>query len=348
MLLATLRDLQWRARRFVIAGIGASVVFALTLVLSGLHASFSAEAGRVVDAIGADGWVVQHGVQGVFTAASIVPEGAVSQVRAAPGVRRADPVVVVHSTSGAGTAKDVDVLGFAPGGIGTPTLSAGRLPARADEVVTDSALAAHLGDHVDIGGRRVTVVGRTSGMTVLAGQPMVFMRLVDAQAVFLGARPVVSAVLTEGLPRHVPAGLDLRSREQSRQDLLRPIRGAITSIRVTLLLLWAVAAMVVGSVVYLSALERRRDFAVYKATGWSTRDLAIGLATQAALLSTAAAVVGLGLAQLMLPLFPLNFSVPLGARVLLPLVGLVVGLLASGAGLRKAVGVDPATAFGGP
>jgi putative ABC transport system permease protein len=36
-----------------------------------------------------------------------------------------------------------------------------------------------------------------------------------------------------------------------------------------------------------------------------------------------------------------------GSYVLLPIVAVVVGLLASLAGLRRAVGVDPALAFGG-
>lgn len=348
MITATLRDLQWRARRFVIAGLGAAVVFALTLVLSGLHASFSQEAGRVVDAVGADSWVVQHGVEGVFTAASIVPASAVQQVAALPGVRRADPVVVVHSTVHTDMVKDVSVVGFAPNGLGTPHLSAGRLPRTPDEVVVDASLATGVGGTLHLGGRQLTVVGQTHGLTVLGGQSLIFMRLADARVRFLAGQPVVSAVLTTGVPDSVPAGLSLRTREQTREDVLRPIVGAITSIRVTLLLLWVVAAMVVGSVVYLSALERRRDFAVYKATGWSTRNLALGLAAQAALLSTSASVLGLGLAQLILPLFPLNFEVPTGARFLLPLVGLVVGLLASAAGLRRAVGVDPAMAFGGP
>jgi putative ABC transport system permease protein len=44
----------------------------------------------------------------------------------------------------------------------------------------------------------------------------------------------------------------------------------------------------------------------------------------------------------------MNFDVPPAARALLPVVGLVVGLVSSAAGLRKAVGVEPAMAFGGP
>jgi putative ABC transport system permease protein len=160
--------------------------------------------------------------------------------------------------------------------------------------------------------------------------------------------PYVSAVVTQGVPTHLPEGLVLRSKDQTRKDLLRPLVGAIASLKAMLVLLWLVALMVIGSVVYLSALERRRDFAVYKATGWSTRTLAIGLAMQAVLLSTVAALVGVVVAQLLLPLFPMEFEVPALARALLPVIGVVVGLLSSVVGLRKAVGVEPALAFGGP
>ena len=158
---------------------------------------------------------------------------------------------------------------------------------------------------------------------------------------------MISAVLTKGVPQHLPDGLQARDRDVTRGDMLRPIQGALQSVKLTLSLLWIVAALVVGSVVYLSALERVRDFAVYKATGWSSSSLAIGLALQAVLLSTGASVLGILGAQLLLPAFPLEFGVPPMARLLLPLVGAAVGLLASAAGLRRAVGVQPALAFGG-
>ena len=44
MLRVTLRDLQWRRRRFVIAIVGTSLVFAMTLVLTGLSNGFREEA----------------------------------------------------------------------------------------------------------------------------------------------------------------------------------------------------------------------------------------------------------------------------------------------------------------
>jgi putative ABC transport system permease protein len=346
VLAITLRDLQWRARRFLVAGFGAAMVFALTLVLAGFESSFRTESERLVDVVGADAWVVQEGVESVFATVSVVP---VSTAQRLKGVTRADPIGISHhSVRVEGTLIDVQLIGYAPGGLGTPSLADGRLPRRSGELVVDRSLKVGLGERVTLAGREHVVVGRTRRLTVNAGQPVLFLRGVDAQLLLAGGAPVASAIVTKGVPDSVPDGLAVRSNEQTRQDLLRPLTGAIASIRAMLVLLWLVAALVIGSVVYLSALERRRDFAVYKATGWSTRALAVGLALQAVLLSTLASLVGIVAAQLMLPLFPIAFEIPGTARMLLPVIGVVVGLLASAAGLKKAVGVEPALAFGGP
>jgi putative ABC transport system permease protein len=114
------------------------------------------------------------------------------------------------------------------------------------------------------------------------------------------------------------------------------------------ILLWIVAVLIVGSVVYLSALERLRDFAVFKAIGTTTRAILGGLALQALVVALLAALLGVGLAQLLGPLFPMIVAVPVGAYLALPVVAIVIGLLASLAGLRRVVKVDPALAFGGP
>ena len=55
----------------------------------------------------------------------------------------------------------------------------------------------------------------------------------------------------------------------------------MSSITIMAVLLWVVAALIVGSVIYLSALERLRDFAVFKAIGVPTRTSLAGLAMQA-------------------------------------------------------------------
>ncbi|MDP9101116.1 MAG: ABC transporter permease [Actinomycetota bacterium] len=348
MWLITLRDLQWRLRRFLIAGIGAALVFAMTLLMAGLTASFQAEAGRTVDLVDADAWLVRTGVDGVFTTVSFVPGRLAADVAGRPGVIRADPIVVLHHTVRRGsTVLDVNLVGYRPGGLGQPRSVHGRLPSAPDELVADASLGVARGRTLRLAGSTFTVSGTTQGLTINGGQPLLFLRLADAQKLLVQGADVATAVVTRGVPATLPPGIAARTREETRRDLLRPLSGAIDSIRFTEMLLWAVAALVVGSVVYLSALERGRDFAVYKATGWSTKALAGGLAAQAVLLSVGAAVVGAGFAQLLLPLFPLTFTIPLGATLVLPGVAALVGLVACLAGLRRAVGIDPALAFGG-
>jgi putative ABC transport system permease protein len=113
-------------------------------------------------------------------------------------------------------------------------------------------------------------------------------------------------------------------------------------------LLWLVAAAIVGSVLYLSALERSRDIAVLKATGAGGADLVLGLVLQAVVLAIGASIAAIVLAELLAPLFPAGISLPTSLLAMVPVVALLVGVVGSLAGLRRVLRVDPALAFGGP
>ncbi len=71
-------------------------------------------------------------------------------------------------------------------------------------------------------------------------------------------------------------------------------------------LLWVVAATIIGSVLYLQAMERTRDFAVFKASGTSTAAIGVGLALQAVTLSLAAAAFAAVLALVLASLIALH------------------------------------------
>ena len=70
------------------------------------------------------------------------------------------------------------------------------------------------------------------------------------------------------------------------------------------MLLWFVAAGIIALIVYLTALERVRDFAVLKATGSSNGTLFGALLLQAVVLSLGAALVAAVLTILLVPLVP--------------------------------------------
>jgi putative ABC transport system permease protein len=129
--------------------------------------------------------------------------------------------------------------------------------------------------------------------------------------------------------------------------MLEPIRNPIKLIQNVELLLWIVAAMVIASIIYLSALDRTRDFAVLKATGTSTSSLFAGLMMQAVILATVAYLVAVVLAAALASRMPMPSEIPGSAYFLLLAVAAGVVVVASLSGLRRSAGTDPAAAFAG-
>jgi putative ABC transport system permease protein len=229
-----------------------------------------------------------------------------------------------------------------------PAVSAGRPPSTPDEVVVSSTLGRQIGDEVEIASRNLRIVGIVDNSTALANLPNVFLTTQGAQQLVYGGQPLVASIGMRGSLGQIPDGYRAVDRAGAVADLLRPLKVAVNSITIVAVLLWVVAALVVGSVIYLSALERLRDFAVFKAIGVPTRSIAAGLAMQAIVVALLAALVGAGLSMLLGPLFPMQVIVPAEAFIALPVIAVVIGLVASASGLRRAVAVDPALAFGGP
>ncbi|MBV8930369.1 MAG: ABC transporter permease [Mycobacteriaceae bacterium] len=349
MLIAALRDLQWRRQRFLIAIVGTGVVFAATLVLTGLANGFRIEAQRTVDALGLDTYVIKSGGFGPFLGASPFAAGEVAAVSQIPGVALAVPIVYSGTTMmDRGSPRNVNMFGVPDKGPGMPALSEGRPPSTPDEVVVADKLGRRVGDQLQIASRTLNVVGIVHDSTALAGQPNIFLSVAGAQQLMFGGQPLVSSIGVKGTPASAPAGFRVIGRADAIEDFVRPLRVAYAAFTFMSVLLWVVASLIVGSVIYLSALERTRDFAVFKAVGVSTLSVLGGLTLQSVIVSVLAAVVG-GLLSLVIgPLFPIHVVVPAPAFVALLVVGIVVGLIASAAGLRRTVSVDPALAFGGP
>lgn len=319
----------------------------MTLLLSGASSSVTNENHRIVRLFGADAWVVAAGSSGPFTTASVIPADRGNEVAAAPGVARVDPVVLFRSTIRGKSVRDVNVVGFRAGGVMSPRVVRGRAPSGIGEALADTRLGLGVGKRVVANGHRLRVVGLVSGVTFNFGIPTLLMPVEDAQALAFAGQPLATAFITAGVPKAVPRGLQVVSEQQAIADLARVGKSGNQSIQFINVLLWIVAAGIIGSMVYLSALERMRDFAVLKATGASSRSLLAGLALQAVVLSSAGAVVAAVLAQPLAASFPFPVQIPSGAYLRLLVVAIVVGTLASVAGLRRAVGVDPALAFTG-
>jgi putative ABC transport system permease protein len=352
MLVITLADLRFRARQFVIAIVGASLVFAMTLLLAGLSAGFRNEIAQTVQGFGATSWVVQQGTAGRVGSLAPISESYLSGVASSPGVIEANPVVIVpqpatrgKSLAGSINSSDIILIGQTARAMQRQSLMSGHWPNAPWEAVTDTDFGAGIGGYFVVSGHVFHVVGRIEGRTLLGGQADVYVRLVDAQTVVFGGRQLISAVLTTGVPTHLPEGLTAYSNTRVELSSLNEMSSAVSSVDGARSFMWVIAAIIVASLVYVGAIQRTRDFAIMKAMGSSTRVLFFGLAGQAVTISVLAALLAAIISNFMGGLFALNVAIPTSAFATLPLSAIVVGLVASLAALRRAVSIDPAMAF---
>jgi putative ABC transport system permease protein len=338
-----LYDLLHRRRRFVLAVVAAALAFGLSLLMSGVIAHLQNETDRIVALFRADRFLTAAGGTGPFTTTRLLPADAVAAVAREPGVRRADPFIQAREML---KGKDVNVLGVVAGGLGAPQTTSGRQPKGTGEIVVDEVLGYHVGDTLRLGDRQFRVVGTAVDTTYYFGQPTVFMSVSDVQNQFLAGQPFVTAIAVRGRLDHAPPGTKLYDTAGVRTDLNRPQKQGNQTVVIFDTLLWLMAAGIVATMVYLTALERARDIAVMKAMGTPNRTLFWGMATQGLVLAVSAGLVGTLVGMLLSPSMPFRVEVPTGAYVQLGVVTIVVGLVAALVGLRHAVKIDPALAFG--
>jgi putative ABC transport system permease protein len=341
VLTAALRDLQWRKRRFVIAIVGTGLVFACTLVLTGLANGFRVEADRTVNSLGIDRFLIKAGAAGPLIGST--------PFEPAPGVPDGVPIVFGSTTApGDGSPENVNVFGLPNQRPGMPPIvDGGRAPSNVDEVAVSTTMQRPVGGDIEIGSRRMHIVGLVDDSTVLAGQANIFLTVEGAQALLFSGKPLMSSVGLRGELARVPDGYRVVDRVAAIDDLVRPLTGARQAMVTMSAFLWVVAALIVGSMIYVSALERTRDFAVFKAVGVTAGSILAGLAVQAVVVALLSALLGGVLSVVLGPAFPMRCDIPTWAFAGLPVLAVVIGLLSSIAGLRRAVAVDPALAFGG-
>ena len=344
----TFADLVYRYRQFLIAVLGAGVVLAMAILLAGLANGFSAEIQATVGGVGAQRWVLADSAHGRMASLGVFSQGATALIAHTPGVTEASPLAVIPQQVSEvnGKSVTVNIFGVQPGGLGDPVATTGRGLTGSGQVVTDSKVGASVGSTITIGAKRFIVVGNIEDRTMLGGGAILYITLPDAQALALGGRPLVTAVVTRGVPQTLPQGLSLYTNQQVETNTLSALSAAISSINNTKYLMYAVAAIIIAALLYVSALQRVRDFAVLKALGSSSLALFGSLATQAVVITLVAAIFAILISNFMHGIFAQPVAVPSSAYATLPAVAIIVGLLSSLVALRRATGADPASAFG--
>jgi putative ABC transport system permease protein len=349
VLAVTFADLWFRARQFLIAVIGVGLVLAVALAITGLADGFHSEIESFVDSVGASSWVMSKAAQGRVTPFAAFPASEAAAIAQEPGVRQASPLVFAASqvvqVNGTAAPLTVNLVGVAPTGLGAPHVVSGHGISGPGQVVVDSKVNSKLGSTLISGGHTYTVVGVVDGATMLGGVPLVYMTVSAVDQIVAGGKALVTAVAVRGTPAHVPPGLVVLAPSDVVTDTLSQLKSAVSSIDNTRWLMWIIAAVIVASMLYVAALERKRDFAVLKALGSSSRTLFLSLVLEAVVVTVLAALLAEAVATLLTPTFAQPLDITPDARLVLPLVAVLVGVVASISALRRVTGADPAAAF---
>jgi putative ABC transport system permease protein len=340
-------DLVFRRRRFVIAVLVTALVFGMALIFDGVKRAVANEVPRIVRLFDGDTWVVGKGVTGPFTTTAVFPADVARKLAADPGVKRADPVVLSRGVARIDPDKDVNVVGYRPGGLGTPPVDSGRPVRGPGEAVVDETLGLSVGDRLPLGRKHFRIVGVGHQLRYNFGAPAVFLDIADAQQLTFDGQDLAMAVVVRGHPTRLPGNLSTVSNDDVISDLNRITKPGVQTINIISVLLWIVAIGIIGSIVYLNALERTRDFAVLKATGSANRVIVGGLALQSLFLSIVAAILSVGVALIVGLGLPFPAELETASFVQLFGIAILVGLLASLIGARRALTTDPALAFAG-
>ena len=189
------RDVRYRLGRFLLTALGLGLLMTTVMAMGGIYRGLVVEALSIVQASGADLWVVQKDTNGPFAETSRVPDDLYRVIRAVPGVREASPIVFQSLQFRIGPKPfRVQLIGYRLGALGMPlAVAAGRPIIRSRyEMLVAREAGLPVGTQVTFGRLAFTVVGLTEGIVSNAGDPVAFVSLQDGQEIqFLKANEAV-------------------------------------------------------------------------------------------------------------------------------------------------------------
>lgn len=372
------RDIRHNLGRFLLTCFGLSLLLGVVLSMIGIYRGLVDDALTLVRAPAVDMWVVESGTRGPFAEASRIPGDVREAIARLHGVTQAGSVNYqsIEARRASGKLR-LYVVGFEPGRPGGPReLVAGRFITRSHyEMIADNRTGLRLGERIEMGRDHFTVVGLTDGQVSSGGDPVVYITLLDSQALQFelappasrrqlargqqaGGTDTVNAVLARiavGVPAESVAEQTQRWKHLSamtqagqEQILLRSVVAkARKQIGLFTGILLVVSTVIIALIVYTMTMDKLREIATLKLIGAPDRTI-IGLIVQQAL---AMGVIGFGTGALLISqvkdYFPRRVILMPQDGLLLALVVLLVCIVASGLGVRLALKVDPASALGG-
>lgn len=300
----------WRDRlRFGITVSGVALSVLLILVMNGLFAGASRQITSYIDFSRADLFLAQSGVRNMHMANSVLPAALLDEVRAVPGVTRAEGIVYFPaSLEWQGASDSVYVIGIAPdsemGGPWSMAQGQGR-PQPGEVVISDRQRrtgSPRLGETVVVAGRELKVSG-LSRETKSIASTLVFINLTDAQS--MRGQGLFNYLLLRSAPgsdllavsldvgEQVPDANVLTRQEMSDRDQLLALQMGVELLGIMALVGFVIGMAVIALTTYISVVEQIRQYGLLKAVGAGPVHLLAGIFGQALLAAVAGFAVGI-------------------------------------------------------
>lgn len=352
------------------------IVFSLVLIIVqfGLFLGFLDTSANVVEKSAADLWVTARGIPHV-NGGSAFKESKRWQALAVDGVERADfyALFFVNWKLASGSTEAVQIAGFdLDGGMGGPwNITAGSVEELrgedtviVDELYKSKLGVTHLGQTVEINGRRARVAGYTRGIRSFTTSPYIFTSFKNAQnylplaedeTMFLlirvaaGANPETVRKALEAKLKSVDVTTNHEMWRRTQNYWVFSTGAGITTLMGAILGL-IVGVVVVAQTIYAATVDHIREFGTMKAMGASNGRIYEVILVQAGL----SALMGYSLA-IAIGWFVSRQSEAGNAPIALPpevaggilALALLMCMGASIISIRKATTIDPAMVFRG-
>src|SRR3990170_4189708 len=307
MLLAR-RNLLRDRTRFLLSVLGVAVATVLILLLAGYRSGVYRQATAYLENTPGDVVVAERGIRDFLGTSSVLPPGVEDAVGSTPGVDRVIPVVSQFVVVERHGRKDgFFLIGYdrVVGG-GPWRLADGREPSADAELVIDRTAAQQhgitMGDHVGLLDQEATVVGLSDETTFWAGS-IAFAPIATLESLlrtpglrsFLLVTPAAgttAAELRDRIASDLPGTEVLLKRDIVANDRRLLARVYDAPIGIMVAIAFVVGVLVVGLVIYIATVERRREYGALKAVGARNRTLYRVVTVQALIAAVAGGSLG--------------------------------------------------------
>jgi len=371
-------DLAWKTLlydkfRFFITVSGVAFAVSLVLVQIGLFIGILDNATITIEHLPADLWVTSKNTPNLDFVHQF-PETSVERVRATPGVKRADNLILAFMNVSLPTGAQETTVVYALSNFrrwNFPwNVTSGDVDdlKRGPYVMFDDSASKRfgrieVGDYREVQGKRLKVIGKTHDAKSFTTTPLSFMDYERAQSLSPDLlRGKTSYILVELEPgARVDEVRNLLAKELPYNDVYTKTEWAARSrdywikntgigfnAFMTVFLGCLVGVVVVAQTLYTSTMEHIKEFGTVKAIGGSNGDIYRILGKQAAVSAVVGFVLGVVPSLALRPLVAkgdLKLIIPTELALLVFAGTVLLCLVASMVSFRKVASIDPSLVF---